>query len=174
MLKDKRNWVYFRIHWEMVKIIENIYVELKVGDTGYVEKTISETDVYQYAGITGDFSWLHVNEMRAQAGHFKTRIVHGMLLLGLISNVVGNQMPGAGTIYQKQTIDFVRPCYIGDTIRAQTVVIQLLDHGRVRLHTICVNQKGETLLDGEAIVIPPRRHVVDLPCPGLTQHSQAV
>ncbi len=148
-------------------MLENTYSELKVGDTGYVEKTISETDVYQYAGITGDFSWLHVNEMRAEFGHFKTRIVHGMLLVGLISNVVGNQMPGAGTIYEKQTVNFLYPCYIGDTVRAQTEVIQKLEHGRVRLRTTCVNQKGDILLDGEAIAIPPRKHVVDRPCPAL-------
>ncbi|HWQ75245.1 MAG TPA: MaoC family dehydratase [Syntrophomonas sp.] len=146
---------------------ENIFNELKIGDTGYVEKTITEFDVYQYAGITGDFSWLHVNEMRAKRGHFQTRIVHGMLLVGLISNVVGNQMPGAGTIYEAQTVKFLKPCYIGDTVRAQTEVIELLDKGRVRLRTLCVNQDGELLLDGEAIAIPPRNHVVEAPCPGI-------
>ena len=78
-------------------MIENIYNELKVGDKSYIEKTLTETDVYLYAGITGDFSWLHVNQVRAQQGHFKTRIVHGMLLIGLVSTVVGNRMPGAGT-----------------------------------------------------------------------------
>ncbi|HCF50148.1 MAG TPA: enoyl-CoA hydratase [Syntrophomonas sp.] len=148
-------------------MVENTYSELIVGASGYVEKTISETDVYQYAGITGDFSWLHVNQMRAQQGHFKTRIVHGMLLMGLISNVVGNLMPGAGTIYETQSVRFLRPCYIGDTVRAQTEVIQKLEKGRVQLRTLCVNQRGELLLEGEAIVIPPRQHIVDLPCPGL-------
>lgn len=148
-------------------MIENIFSEITVGATGYVEKTISETDVYQYAGITGDFSWLHINEMRAKQGHFKTRIVHGMLLVGLISNVVGNQMPGAGTVYETQTIRFLRPCFIGDTVRAQTEVVQLLDKGRVKLRTLCVNQFGELLLNGDAIVIPPRKHVVNLPCPGI-------
>lgn len=146
---------------------ENIYNELTIGDAGYVEKTISEFDVYQYAGITGDFSWLHVNEMRAKRGHFHTRIVHGMLLVGLISNVVGNQMPGAGTIYESQTVRFLKPCYIGDTVRAQTEVIQMLEKGRVRLRTLCVNQNGELLLDGEAIAIPPRNHVVEGRCPGI-------
>lgn len=154
-------------------MVENTFNELKVGHSGYVEKTISETDVYQYAGITGDFSWLHVNQMRAQRGHFKTRIVHGMLLMGLISNVVGNLMPGAGTIYETQNVRFLKPCYIGDTVRAQTEVIQMLEKGRVRLRTLCVNQKGELLLEGEAIVIPPRQHVVDLPCPGI-EAAQAV
>lgn len=141
-------------------MIENIYSELKVGDKGFVEKTITETDVYLYAGITGDFSWLHVNEERAKKGHFKTRIVHGMLLAGLISNVIGNQMPGAGTIYESQDLKFLRPCYINDTVRAETEVTELMEKGRVKLRTRCWNQKGELLVDGEAVVIPPRRHVV--------------
>lgn len=142
-------------------MIEKIYSELKVGDKGYIEKTITETDVYLYAGITGDFSWLHVNEVRASQGHFKTRIVHGMLLIGLISTVVGNRMPGAGTVYEAQNISFIRPCFFNDTIKAQTEVAELLPRGRVRLKTTCYNQNNELLLDGEAIVIPPREHVID-------------
>lgn len=141
-------------------MIENIYSELKIGDKGFIEKTITETDVYLYAGITGDFSWLHVNEERAKKGHFKTRIVHGMLLAGLISNVVGNQMPGAGTIYESQNLKFLRPCYINDTVRAETEVIELMEKGRVKLRTRCWNHKGELLVGGEAVVIPPRKHVV--------------
>ena len=141
-------------------MIEHTYQELKVGQIGFVEKTITETDLYVYAGVTGDFSWLHVNEVRAQEGHFKTRVVHGMLLAGLISTVIGNQMPGAGTIYEKQSLHFLRPCFINDTIRAQTEVIELMPAGRVRLKTTCHNQKGELLIEGEAIVIPPRRHLV--------------
>lgn len=139
-------------------MIEHIYSELKVGDTGYVEKTITETDLYNYAGITGDFSWLHVNEVRASRGHFKKRIVHGMLLAGLISNVIGNEMPGAGTIYEAQTFYFLRPCFINDTVRAQTKVLEKLPSGRIKLKTSCYNQHEELLLDGEAIVIPPRKH----------------
>lgn len=141
-------------------MIENIYSEIKVGDIGYVEKTITESDVYMYAGITGDFSWLHVNEWRAERGHFKTRIVHGMLLAGLISNVVGNEMPGAGTIYEKQELEFLKPCYINDTVRAQTEVIEIMPAGRIKLRTICYNQHNEKIIDGIAIAIPPRKHVV--------------
>jgi 3-hydroxybutyryl-CoA dehydratase len=141
-------------------MIENTYGELSVGDIGYIEKTVTETDVYLYAGITGDFSWLHVNEKRAQQGHFKTRIVHGMLLIGLISTVIGNRLPGAGTIYESQNISFLRPCYINDTIKAQTEVIELMERGRVKLKTTCFNQNDKILLEGEAIVIPPSRHVV--------------
>lgn len=142
-------------------MIENTYNELKVGDKGYVEKTITEADVYMYAGVTGDFSWLHVNEWRAAKGHFKTRIVHGMLIAGLISNVVGNEMPGAGTIYETQELRFLKPCYINDTIRAQTEVVELLSAGRVRLKTTCYNQNNELIIDGSAVAIPPRIHLVD-------------
>ncbi|MGI6435467.1 MAG: MaoC family dehydratase [Syntrophomonadaceae bacterium] len=141
-------------------IIENTYSELTIGDVGYMEKTLTETDVYMYAGVTGDFSWLHVNEVRARQGHFKTRIVHGMLLIGLISTVIGNYMPGAGTIYEKQDIKFIKPCFINDTIRAATEVIARLDNGRIMLRTTCTNQDNEIVLDGEAIVIPPRQHVI--------------
>ncbi len=140
-------------------MIENIYSELNIGDTGHVEKTITETDVYMYAGITGDYSWLHVNEKKAKQGHFKTRIVHGMLLIGLVSNVIGNRMPGSGTIYETQNIQFLQPCFINDTVKAQTEVIDLMEKGRVKLRTTCFNQYDEVLLDGEAIVIPPSKHV---------------
>lgn len=135
------------------------FEELRVGDIGFIEKTISETDVYMYAGITGDFNWLHVNEVKASESRFRKRVVHGMLLAGLISNVIGNHMPGSGTIYEKQCIHFIRPCFINDTVRAQTEVVELLPPNRVRLKTICNNQNGELLMEGEAIVIPPRKHI---------------
>ena len=141
-------------------MVEHIFEDLKVGDTAYVEKTISEFDVYNFAGITGDFSWLHINEEKSREGHFKTRIVHGMLLVGMISNVIGNQMPGAGTVYGSQNLRFIRPCYIHDTVQARTQVIELMPAGRVKLRTTCHNQNGELIIDGEAIVIPPRKHVV--------------
>jgi 3-hydroxybutyryl-CoA dehydratase len=142
-------------------LIENTYSDLKIGDEGYIQKTLTETDVYMYAGVTGDFSWLHVNEERAKQGHFKTRIVHGMLLIGLISTVVGNFMPGAGTIYESQSIKFLKPCFINDTIKAQTQVLALREKGRVLLRTTCFNQNDEIILDGEAIVIPPSQHVYE-------------
>jgi 3-hydroxybutyryl-CoA dehydratase len=132
-----------------------------VGDTSYVDKIITETDLYIYAGVTGDFSWLHVNESRAREGYFGARIAHGMLLLGLISNVVGNEMPGAGTVYESQEIKFLKPCYLNETIRAQIEVTEIMPAGRVKLRTTCSNQKNELIADGTAIVLPPRKHVVN-------------
>ena len=137
-------------------MIENIYSDLKVGDRGVFEKTVSETDVYNFAGISGDFSWLHVNRERAEKGHFKERIAHGMMLAGFISNVIGTTMPGSGTIYMSQNIQFLKPCFIDDTIKAVVEVVELMPKGRVRLSTRCYNQKKELIIDGEAIVIPPR------------------
>lgn len=130
--------------------------ELKIGDRGSIAKTITETDIYNYSGITGDFSWLHVNEERSKKGPFGRRIAHGMLTIGLVSAVVGTEMPGAGTIYVSQTMNFRRPVFIGDTITAEVEVIDI-DMGKklVRLKTTCTNQSGETVLIGEGIVIPP-------------------
>lgn len=133
------------------------YEDLSIGKIGYIVKTITEKDVYAYAGLTGDYSWLHVDEARAKKGHFKTRIVHGMFLAGLISNVVGNLLPGPGTCYETQNMRFLRPCFINDTVKAQSEILDLLPRGRVQIKTTCFNQHNELLVDGEAIVIPPKK-----------------
>lgn len=139
-------------------MIENTYDELKVGDTGSFIKTITEADVTLFAGLSGDYSWLHTNEVLAKEGHFGARIVHGILLVGLISHVIGNIMPGAGTVYATQNCRFLKPAFIMDTIEATTEVIEKMEKGRVKLATIVYNQHGDILIEGEAIVIPPRRH----------------
>ncbi|MEW6376376.1 MAG: MaoC family dehydratase [Thermodesulfobacteriota bacterium] len=131
--------------------------ELKVGDTAEFAKTISESDVYLYAGITGDLNPAHINETYAAKTFFKTRIAHGMLLGGLISAILGNKLPGPGTIYVRQELIFMAPVRIGDTIIARAEVEEILgEKNRVRLKTTCVNQDGTLVLDGEAIVSPPK------------------
>ena len=131
--------------------------ELKVGDVAEFSKTISETDIYLYAGITGDLNPAHINEEHARKTFFKTRVAHGMLLAGLISTVAGNQLPGPGTIYVKQELNFLAPVRIGDTITARAEVIEIINKkNRVRLRTSCLNQDGTTVLDGEALVSPPK------------------
>lgn len=130
--------------------------ELQVGQTAFFEKTITEADVTLYAGLTGDFSYIHVNEERAKKTRFGRRIVHGMFSMGLISNVLGTQLPGLGTIYVSQEIKFLRPVFIGDTVRAQVEVLEIMhEKGRVRLKTTCFNQAGEAVLTGECVMIPP-------------------
>jgi 3-hydroxybutyryl-CoA dehydratase len=131
--------------------------ELNVGDTARVGKTISESDVYLYAGITGDFNPAHINESYAQGTFFKTRIAHGMLTAGLISNVLGNMLPGPGTIYLRQELNFLAPVGIGDTITACAEIVEIMtEKNRVRLKTECINQDGTKVIDGEAVVSPPK------------------
>jgi 3-hydroxybutyryl-CoA dehydratase len=132
--------------------------ELNVGDTAQFTKTISESDVYLYAGVTGDFNPAHIDEEYAKKTFFKTRIVHGMLLAGFISAVLGNRLPGPGTIFISQEVKFLAPVHIGDTIAAFAEVADInLDKNRVTLRTICVNQDGTKVLDGQAIVSPPKQ-----------------
>ena len=131
--------------------------ELNVGDRAEFTKTVSESDVYLYAGVTGDFNPAHINEPYAEKTFFKTRIAHGMLPAGFISAILGTRLPGPGTIYMGQTLKFRAPVLIGDTITASAEVMEIIaDKNRVRLKTICQNQDGVVVLDGEAVVSPPK------------------
>jgi len=131
--------------------------ELKLGDAAEFAKTISESDIYLYAGVTGDFNPAHLNEVYAEKTHFKTRIAQGMLTAGFISGLLGVSLPGPGTIYIRQELDFLAPVRIGDTIEARVEVVEVMyDKNRVRLRTTCTNQAGTTVLDGQAIVSPPK------------------
>jgi len=131
--------------------------KLQVGDVAEFAKTISETDIYLYAGITGDFNPAHVNEAYAKNTFFKTRIAHGMLTAGLISAVIANQLPGPGTIYLKQELNFLAPVHMGDTITGRVEVIEInAEKNRVRLKTTCSNQDGVMVISGEGIVSPPK------------------
>ena len=131
--------------------------QIKLGDTAYFSKTVSESDVYLYAGITGDLNPAHINEAHAKNTFFKTRIAHGMLTAGFISSVLGMQLPGPGTIYMRQSLNFLAPVRFGDTITAKVEVVEVIaEKNRVRLKTTCTNQEGTGVLDGEAMVIPPK------------------
>jgi 3-hydroxybutyryl-CoA dehydratase len=131
--------------------------ELKVGDTAKFSKTVSESDVYLFAGVTGDLNPAHVNEDYAKDTYFKTRIAHGMLSAGFISAVIGTMLPGPGTIYMRQEVNFLAPVKFGDTVTAIVEVAEIIaDKKQVRLKTYCVNQENTTVVDGEALVSPPR------------------
>jgi len=132
------------------------FSELDIDDSAEFSKTISESDIYLYAGVTGDLNPAHINETYAQGTFFKSRIAHGMLCAGFISAVIGMQLPGPGTIYIKQELNFRAPVRIGDTVTARAEVVEKLEKNRVRLKTTCVNQEGTLVLDGEAIVSPPK------------------
>jgi 3-hydroxybutyryl-CoA dehydratase len=131
--------------------------ELKVGETARFSKTVSESDVYLFAGVTGDLNPAHVNEDYAQDTFFKTRIAHGMLSASFISTVIGTMLPGPGTVYMRQEVSFLAPVKFGDTVTAIVEVVEIMtDKKRVRLKTFCINQENTTVVDGEALVSPPR------------------
>ena len=131
--------------------------ELKVGDTARFSKTVSESDVYLFAGVTGDLNPAHVNEDYAKDTFFKTRIAHGMLSASFISTVIGTMLPGPGTVYMRQEVSFLAPVKFGDTVTAIVEVVEIIaEKKRVRLKTYCINQENTTVEDGEALVSPPR------------------
>lgn len=128
--------------------------EINIGDEASIKKTITEADVYAFAGVTGDMNPVHLNDEYARGTIFGRRIAHGVLCIGLISNVVGNQLPGPGCIYTKQRCKFIKPVYLGDTITATVKVIEKdIQKNRVLLRTFCTNQNGEVTLDGEALAM---------------------
>lgn len=132
--------------------------QIGIGDKAEFSKTISESDIYQYAGITGDFNPAHINEAYAAGTFFKTRIAHGMLSAGFISNVLGNQLPGPGAVYITQTLNFLAPVRIGDTITALVEVTGVMpEKNRVVLSTRCVNQSGTAVIEGEAVMSPAKK-----------------
>ena len=138
-------------------MIGKTIAEIKVGDWAEFTKTLSESDVYLYAGVTGDHNPAHTNEEYAKKTFFKTRIAHGMLSAGLVSTVLGNELPGHGTIYIRQELNFLAPVKIGDTLTARVKVVEVMpEKNRLRLKTTCTNQEGVEVLDGEAIVSPPK------------------
>jgi len=138
-------------------MIGKTIAQINVGDSAEFGKTVSESDIYLYAGITGDFNPAHINEAYAQKTFFKTRIAHGMLTAGFISAILANQLPGPGTIYIKQELKFLAPVRIGDTITAKVEVIEVIaEKNRLRVKTTCTNQEGTQVLDGEALVSPPK------------------
>lgn len=130
--------------------------EINIGDFETFEKTISESDVYLYAGITGDFNSAHLNDQAAQKTVFKGRIAHGLLTAGLISAVLGTILPGPGTIYLEQNLSFKKPVYFGDTITAKvTVIDKLLDKNIIICETVCLNKNNQIVVSGIAKVMPP-------------------
>ncbi len=131
-------------------------MKYEVGQKASFSKTIAESDVYGFAGITGDLNPAHVNEVAAGKTMFKHRIAHGILLVGFISTVLGQKLPGEGTIYLSQQAKFLKPVYIGDTITAVAEVAEVRPKGRLLLHTYILNQDGEIVVDGEAEVLAPK------------------
>ena len=130
------------------------FAELKIGDKASMAKTVTEFDVYSFAGVTGDFNPVHINTEFARNTMFKGRIAHGMLSAGFISAVIGTALPGANSIYVSQELNFKAPVMIGDTVTATVEVIELIaEKRRVILRTTVTNQDGVLVVDGRAVML---------------------
>ncbi len=133
------------------------FEDMHIGQTASVGKTITEADILLFAAVSLDTNPVHMNAEAAAASVFKERVAHGMLSAGLISAVLGTQLPGAGTIYRAQTLQFRRPVKIGDTVTATVEVTALdADKKRATLKTVCT-VAGKVVIEGEATVMPRSR-----------------
>ena len=135
--------------------------ELSVGDSAELSRVVSEGDIAEFVDAVGDHNPVHSDPAFAAATPFKGPIAPGIWTAGLISGVIGTRLPGPGSIYVTQDLQFLKPVRAGDTITARVEVIAIVrERNRVRLRTVCVNQRGEEVLAGEAWVLPPKSQVV--------------
>ena len=129
-------------------------MDLRVGDAAEIRKTIADEDVRAFAELTGDRNPVHLDEEYAARTRFGRRIAHGMLGASLISAVLANELPGRGTVYLSQTLRFTAPVFLGDTVTARVVVKHVReDKPVVTLETYCTNERGERVVEGEAVVL---------------------
>ncbi len=132
------------------------YDELEIGMSASFAKTITETDVYLFAGISGDFNPMHMNEEFAKKTPFGTRVAHGALPQSLIAPVLGMKLPGLGTVALEITTRFKAPTFFGDTITATGEIAEKIEKKKwVRMDLTWTNQKGEIVGTGSALVMPP-------------------
>ncbi|XMB71489.1 MaoC family dehydratase [Mycoplasmatota bacterium WC30] len=132
--------------------------DLKVGDSSEIKKVFTETEVLAFADITLDHNPAHVDKDYAGKSMFKKQIAHGMYVGSLFSAIFGVQMPGLGSIYIKQSLKFTKPVYFGDEITAKVTVKELkIERNRVVFDCVAINQNGDTVIIGEAEIMPPRK-----------------
>ena len=130
------------------------FEDLRIGMFEEVGKTITEADIVNYAGLSLDINPIHLNNEYAKNSIFKERIVHGMLTSGLISAVLGTKLPGEWSIYLSQTLKFISPVKIGDTITAKAEIIDINPEKKIiTIKTTCINQNKNIVIDGEAKVL---------------------
>jgi len=128
------------------------YEDLTVGQRACFSKTVSQADIDHFVAITGDVNPLHVDDEFAQQTFFGERIVQGMLSAGLLSTLVGCHLPGVGAIYRSQTLEFLRPVHIGDTLTAcLEVTAVVIEEERIEMQAWIDNQHGERVLQGATV-----------------------
>lgn len=132
---------------------ELAFADMNVGDSASLSKTVTESDVLNFAGLTMDFNPVHVNAEYAKESIFKERIAHGMLSAGFISAVLGTTLPGPNSIYLGQELKFTAPVKLGDTVTATATITEKKEDKRIlKLKTVVTNQWGEVVVDGSAVI----------------------
>jgi acyl dehydratase len=132
------------------------FEELVIGEKATFTKTISEMDVYTFAGISGDFNPMHVNEEYAVHTTYKARIAHGIVPQSLCAPILGMKLPGLGTVLLEISTRFRKPTYFGDTVTATAEVKDKLEDKKwIRLRLTWTNQRQDLIAEGSALVIPP-------------------
>jgi 3-hydroxybutyryl-CoA dehydratase len=130
--------------------------DFSIGQAAESTRTISEADVLAFAAVSGDFNPVHVDAAAAAQSPFGERIVHGMLTASLLSALVASELPGPGAIYLSQTLQFLRPVKLGDTVTAQVTVTAIdATKRRLTLATSVRNARGKNVVTGEAVVQLP-------------------
>jgi phosphate acetyltransferase/phosphate butyryltransferase len=142
-------------------IIRNrTFDEIRIGDRASMERTLTSADIQLFAAMSGDINPQHIDAEFAASTRYQGVIAHGMWGAALISAVLGTRLPGAGTVYERQTLNFRAPVRVGDTLTS-TVKVKARDEldQTVTLDCSCVNQRGETVIAGEAIVTAPKERI---------------
>jgi 3-hydroxybutyryl-CoA dehydratase len=129
---------------------------LSIGDSAERTTPITDVRIRMFAEVSGDDNSIHLDDAAAANSRFGRRVAHGMLTASLISAVLGNDLPGVGSIYLSQTVKFKAPVFLNDVITARVTVTAYREDKRIAtLATHCLNQDGQLVLEGEAVVIAP-------------------
>jgi len=133
---------------------------IQVGDHAELSRRVSEGDIAEFVDAVGDYNPVHSDPQYAAGTVFKEPIAPGIWTAGLISAVIGTRLPGPGAIYLSQSLKFLKPVMFGDVVTARVEVLETnREKNRMRLRTVCTNQRGEEVLTGEALVMPPKTRV---------------
>lgn len=137
-----------------ISITSKTYDEINVGDAAHITRTLTKQDIQLFATVTGDMNPAHLDEAYAKTDVFHQIVGHGMWTGSMFSVLLGMHLPGPGTIYLKQTLEFLHPVHLNDTITASIKVIKKDDeHKHLTFETLCVNQKGDHVVSGEALAL---------------------
>ncbi len=137
-------------------MIKKKFADIKIGEKATFGKTVTEADVFAFAGITGDFNPIHVNAEFARNSMFERRVAHGMLTASLVDQTLTN-LGGLGTIHMSQFVKFLAPVFIGDTVTVTSEVVgKQEEKNRITVKSVIINQEGKTVLEGEALIMMPR------------------